>query len=79
MGLRNFIGREIELQGPASQLELVLATAQGLAGYLIQSGSALRDGDTIGDSETEHIQVRFEESRRFGGLPVISAMLPAAS
>jgi hypothetical protein len=74
MGLRNFIDREIELEGP--QLESVLGTAQGFVGYLLQDGVTVRDGDTIGASATEHIKLHFLNSRRFG-FPVIAATLPS--
>jgi len=76
MGLSNFIGREIELEGQASQLETLLTTARGLVTYLLQDGMELRDGDTVGASTTDRIPVRFMESRRFASLPVIAATLP---
>jgi hypothetical protein len=77
MGLKNFIGREIELDGQASQFKSVVTTAHGLATYLLQHGAKVRDGDTIGASENERILVRLVDSRRFNGLPVIAASLPA--
>jgi hypothetical protein len=76
-GLKDFIGREIELDGPAAQLEFVLTTARGLVAYLLQDGVTMRDGDTIGESASERIPVRLLDSRRFQGLPVYSASLPA--
>jgi hypothetical protein len=76
MGLKGFIGREIELEGPAAQLELVLTTAHGLVAYLLQDGVTMHDGDTIGESATERIPVRLLDSRRFQGLPVFAASLP---
>jgi hypothetical protein len=79
MGLRNFIGREVQLEGPATQIETVLTSARGLVTYLLQDGVKLRDGDTIGESATERIPVRLLKSRRFEGLPVIAARLPAVS
>jgi hypothetical protein len=75
IGLSNFIGREIELEAQASQLEALLTTARGVATYLLQDGVELREGETIGASATERIPVRFMESRRFEGLPVIAARL----
>jgi len=77
MGLKDFIGREIELEGPASQLKSVLTTASDLVAYLLQDGIRVRDGDTIGASATERIPVRLLDSRRFQGLPVFAASLPA--
>jgi hypothetical protein len=77
-GLRKFIGREIELEGQASQLKTLLTTAAGLVTYLLQNGADVRDGDTIGGSASERIAVRLTESRRFKDLPVIAASLPIA-
>lgn len=75
MGLRSFIGREIEMDGQATRFKDVLTTVRGLATYLMQDGVKINDGDTIGGSATERITVRFLESRRFQGLPVIAASL----
>ena len=77
MGLRDFVGREIELEGPASQLKSLLTTARGLVAYLLQAGITVRDGDTIGASATERIPVRLLDSHRFQGLQVFAASLPA--
>jgi len=76
MGLSNFIGREIEFEGQASQLEALLTTVSGLVTYLLQDDVELRDGETVGASATERIPVRFMESRRFHSLPVIATSLP---
>jgi Domain of unknown function (DUF4261) len=77
-GLRNFIGREVELEGQSFQLKSLLTTARGLVTYLLQPGVAVRDGDTIGHSMGERIEVRLVDSQRFQGLPVLAARLPAA-
>lgn len=79
MGLQNFVGREIELEGSAAQFENVLNTTQGLVAYLLQDGVEVKDHDTIGASENERILLRFVESQRFRGLPVIAASLPDES
>jgi hypothetical protein len=76
MGLTNFIGREIEFEGQASQLQALLTTVRGLVTYLLHDDVELRDGETVGASATERIQVRFMESHRFDSLPVIAASLP---
>jgi Domain of unknown function (DUF4261) len=76
VGLRSFVGREIELEGQASQLKSVLLAARGLAAYLLMSAAPLRDGDTIGASEDERIKVQLKDSDRFGGLPIIAAVMP---
>jgi hypothetical protein len=77
MGLNRFIGRELELEGPASQLKLALTTAESLVVYLIQYGANVRDGDTFGESASERISLHFADSGRFNGLPVIAVELPA--
>jgi hypothetical protein len=77
MGLNRFIGRELELEGPASQLKLVLTTAESLVVYLIQYGANVHDGDTFGESASERISLHFADSGRFNGLPVIAAELAA--
>jgi hypothetical protein len=46
--------------------------------YLLQPGITVRDGDTIGHSAAERIELRVVESQRFKGLPVFLARLPAA-
>jgi hypothetical protein len=74
-GLSRFVGRELELIAPASDLKLLLDRAFGLTTYLIQNGPVLKDGNTFGVSETEQIAVRLVESARFDGLPVISGFL----
>ncbi len=75
LGLRNFIGREIELDGPISQLKVMLERTEGLAVYLMQPGVTLRDGDTIGVSGAERITIRHTQSGRFQGLPVLAGTL----
>jgi Domain of unknown function (DUF4261) len=72
MGLSKFVGREVEFEGPASQLKSVLMTARELVTYLLANGVNVRDGDTIGRSANERIPVRFKASDRFNGLPVIA-------
>jgi uncharacterized protein DUF4261 len=74
-GLRSFIGREVELEAPASQLKSALTTVRALVAYLLQQDRRLLDGDTIGATADERIPVRLRDSRHFKGLPVIAASL----
>lgn len=74
-GLTKFVGREIEMDGPAAEPKKVLTTERGLVAYLLQPGIKASDGDTVGGSTTERIRVRLRDSRRFDGLPVFAASL----
>ncbi|MEN2470078.1 DUF4261 domain-containing protein [Burkholderia sp. GS2Y] len=75
MGLANFAGREIELDGPRTQLRIILDRAKGLVVYLMKLGVAIHDGDTIGVSEGERITIRHTQSERFRGLLVFAGTL----
>ena len=77
-GLSPFVGREIELMGSFSQLKAIISATRRFSTYLVQGEKAMKDGDTFGANESERIQVKFENSRRFNGLPVMTATLPAA-
>ena len=77
-GLTNFIGRELELDAPATQFKSLLIAARGLVTYLVQDGITVRDGDTVGASADERIPVRLMQSNRFQGWSVIAASLPTA-
>ena len=70
MGLSAFVGREIEFVTGKLTLSALFDKVTGLAAYLIEHGNVVKDGDTIGASESERIQVRYRNSDAFGGLPV---------
>ncbi len=70
MGLSAFVGREIEFVTAKLTLPALFDKVAGLAVYLIEHGSVVKDGDTIGASASERIQVRHRNSDAFGGLPV---------
>lgn len=70
MGLSAFVGREIEFVTSKLTLEAVFDKVSGLSVYLIEHGNVVKDGDTIGASASERIQVRYKNSDAFGGLPV---------
>ena len=76
-GLATFVGREAEVEGRAADLPILINRVAGLAAYLIERGSVISDGDTIGISEAERITVRHMTSRRFLGLPVLFAGSPS--
>lgn len=75
LGLRSFVGRAVELEGPGSDLRSALTTARALVAYLLQNDRRVFDGDTIGISTAERIPVRLRDSQHFKGLPVIAASM----
>jgi hypothetical protein len=78
MGLSAFAGREIELETDPGSLPDMLHKISGLSIYMIEHGLVVRDGHTIGGSETERLQVRHVDSARFSGLPVLYARVPGS-
>lgn len=67
MGLSAFVGREIEFVTGKLTLPALFDKVAGLSVYLIEHGSVVKDGDTIGASASERIQVRYKNSEVFGG------------
>lgn len=62
IGVRPFLGMEIEFL-PAPQQPVDLAQRIfGLVRYLLMHGMVIRDGETIGNSETDITRVRFLEN-----------------
>jgi hypothetical protein len=49
----------------------VLNKVAGLAGYLIEHGNVLKDGDTFGGSEVERIKIKHTTSTRLAGAPIL--------
>ena len=72
-GLSVFAGREIEVESASLDLATAVQRAANLAVYLVENGTMVRDGDTIGSTEAERIIVRQATSRRFADLSVIRA------
>ncbi|MBH5400890.1 DUF4261 domain-containing protein [Bradyrhizobium sp. CNPSo 4010] len=70
VGLSAFVGREIEFVTGELALPALFEKVAGLSAYLIEHGNVVKDGDTIGASSSERIQVRHRDSGAFGGLPV---------
>ena len=60
-GLKGFVGYDIELTPAKRSLGQVLERAIALTGYLLDKGPILKDGDTIGYSETERLKVKFAD------------------
>lgn len=78
-GVFMFVGREIEFETGKLGLRDVMEKVVGLAGYLIENGPVVNDGDTFGEDESEYFQVRFRDSTRFPGLPVFFCKEPRIS
>jgi hypothetical protein len=70
VGLSNFVGREIEFRSARLNLSALIDKVAGLAAYLIEHGNVVKDGDTIGASAAERINVRHRNSEIFKDLPV---------
>lgn len=60
-GLRDFIGREIEMVARTESLFAVVERALALAGCLLTKGPVVKDGDSIGYSASERFKIRFVE------------------
>jgi hypothetical protein len=71
IGLSSFADREIEFEVGRHDPADVLGKVAGLAGYLIEHGNVIKDGDTFGDSEAELIRIKHAVSGRLGGVPIL--------
>jgi hypothetical protein len=71
MGLSAFAGREIEFETGKLDLPTLIDKVAGLAAYLVEHGAVIKDGGTFGVDEEERFRVRYENSARFGGLPIL--------
>jgi hypothetical protein len=78
-GLTPFGGREIEFEGPGADPGEIVTKVAGLIVYVLEHGAVLRDGDTLGASESDRIRIHHVVSRRVQGLPVLQATVPAAA
>jgi hypothetical protein len=78
VGLRNFIGREIEIEGRDEDWELVQQTAGNLALYFLGDDVTVEDGETFSNPDYEDVKfpMRFLDSSRYVGVPVIAITLP---
>lgn len=70
-GLAAFVGREIEFEPVALKPFDVASRLVGLCNYLIASGPVIKDGETVGLTETEKIRVRYKRSGKYGSGPVM--------
>ena len=78
VGLRNFIGREIEMEGRDEDWELLQRTAGNLALYFLEDGVTVEDGETFSNPDYEDVKIpmHFRDSPRYEGVPVIAITLP---
>lgn len=75
IGLRHFVGREIEIEGPTAEISTIHQKLIGLIEYTLTRVSPIKDGDTVGVSERERIRVRHCRSIR-SGVPILALSLP---
>lgn len=78
-GLTPFGGREIEFEGAGADPNEIVTKVSGLIVYVLEHGPVLRDGDTLGASESDRIRIHHAVSHRVEGLPVLQATVPAAA
>jgi hypothetical protein len=71
IGLSSFVDREIEYEVGRADAAEVLAKVAGLAGYLIEHGNVVKDGDTFGGSDAERVRVKHSHSHRLAGAPIL--------
>lgn len=72
-GLARFVGREVEVSGPAANYKMLVDRAYGLTSYLLHHGAKVKNGDTVGISATERLRVTLQISERFKNLAVVAA------
>jgi hypothetical protein len=70
VGLATFVGREIEFEVPGMDQATTVQRVAGLTSYLIEHGDVIKDGHTVGTSETDCIKAHHGVSR-FNGSPVL--------
>ena len=70
-GMFPFIGREIEFAPSPLAPGAIAERLIGLCQYLISKGPVIKDGETVGLSETEKIDVRWVDQSQRPGLPVM--------
>lgn len=70
-GLLPFVGREIELAPTPLQPVEIARRLLGLGQYLIVQGPVIKDGETVGLTESEKIRVRFAPAGQRAGVPVM--------
>jgi hypothetical protein len=74
-GLQPFIGREIEVWPTTLEPAQIAERLYGLGRYLIDKGQILKDGETVGISQTEKFRVALAPQGQRPGIPVIQLKL----
>jgi hypothetical protein len=73
-GLTPFVGREVELAPVIMPFEAVAERMWGLCGYLLENGPVIKNGDTLGLSESERIRATWLD-QGLRGDPVIGLVM----
>lgn len=71
-GLQAFVGREIEFRPEVLSPGDIFQRVSGMALYLMQQGLVVKDGDTVGASETEIIRVTYRDEGGRRHIPILS-------
>jgi len=74
-GLLPFIGREIQFEPAPLSPQDVAARVLNIAHYLLAQGPVLKDGETLGMSETEKISIRHKAEGARPGVPILELCL----
>lgn len=69
-GLAPFLGRELEFEPGGLEQQTLFTRAGQIASYLLDHGDVLKDGETLGISESERIRIRHLSQGRQPGIPV---------
>jgi hypothetical protein len=69
-GLRPFVGRELEFAPWPLDPPTIALRVLGTGEYLIINGPVIKDGDTLGVSESEAIRVRLRDGGQRPGVPI---------
>ncbi|WP_298961210.1 DUF4261 domain-containing protein [uncultured Roseibium sp.] len=77
-GLQPFIGREIQFEPGALSPQDTASRVLNISHYLLAQGPVLRDGETLGISETEKIRIRHRPEGAQPGVPILELSLEQA-
>lgn len=77
-GLRPFAGRELDFAPSKRQLGELMQYALSISHYLVSSGTAFRDGETIGPDDQASFAIALRINGRMGVGPVYELAAPGA-
>ena len=74
-GLQPFVGREIQFDPAPLAPQEVASRVLNIAHYLLTQGPVLKDGETLGMSETEKVRIRYRPEGARPGVPILELTL----